>query len=81
VESVGHLASGCTCLIQREYRRKHDRMGLRVYWELCRKYGLKCAGVWYKEVLDEVRVGASRQHRKWNIIVQMWLCEYCKLNP
>jgi hypothetical protein len=56
VESVGHLASGCTCLAQREYRRRHDQMGLRVYWELCRKYGLKCADVWYKEVPDEVRV-------------------------
>jgi hypothetical protein len=31
-------------------------MGLRVYWELCRKYGSKCADVWYKEVPDEVRV-------------------------
>ncbi len=50
-----------------------------MYWELCRKYGLTCADVWYKEVPDEVRVskdgmvtfgriGVSRQHRKWNII-------------
>ena len=32
VESVGHVASGCSVLAHREYRRRHDRMGLRVYW-------------------------------------------------
>ena len=26
-ESVGHLASGCESLAQREYRRRHERMG------------------------------------------------------
>ena len=44
VESVGHLASGCGGLAQREYKRRHDRMDLRVYWELCRRYWIKCAG-------------------------------------
>ena len=55
-ESVGHLASGCSVLAGREYRRRHDRMGLRVYWELCRANGIKCARNWYEEVPDEVRV-------------------------
>ena len=55
VESVVYLASGCNSLAQRGHRRRHDRMGLRVYWELCRKYGLTCADVWYKDVPDEVR--------------------------
>ena len=65
VESVGHLASGCSGLAQKEYRRRHDKMGLRVYWELCRKYGLKCAGKWFEEVPDEVR---SREDGK----VEIW---------
>ncbi|KXJ09461.1 Retrovirus-related Pol polyprotein from type-1 retrotransposable element R2 [Exaiptasia diaphana] len=65
VESVGHLASGCSGLAQKEYRRRHDRMGLRVYWELCRKYGVKCADVWYKEVPDEVRVSEDGQVEIW----------------
>ena len=29
VESVDHLASGCTGLAGKEYRRRHDRMELR----------------------------------------------------
>ena len=34
METVGHWASGCSGLAQREYNRRHDPMGLRVYWEL-----------------------------------------------
>ena len=71
VESVGHLASGCSGLAGREYRRRHDRMGLRVYWELCRKYGVKCGPKWYEEVPDEVRVSEENTVEIWwNRIVQ-----------
>jgi len=56
-------------------------MGLRVYWELCRKYDVKCALKWFEEVPDKVRkrmgelrsggIGRLKQHKKWNIIVRM----------
>ena len=65
VESVGHLASGCGKLAQREYRRRHDRMGLRIYWELCKKHGVKHADVWYKEVAEEVRVSDDGKIEIW----------------
>jgi len=26
-----------------EYKKRHDRMGLKVYWELCKKYGMECS--------------------------------------
>jgi len=32
-ESVWHVACGCKVLAQKEYKRRHDRMGLRVYWD------------------------------------------------
>ena len=35
VETVGHLVSGCSILAKLEYKRRHDRMGLKIYWELC----------------------------------------------
>ena len=31
-ESVWHIVSGCKVLAQKEYRRRHDSMGLRIYW-------------------------------------------------
>ena len=64
-ESVGHLASGCSGMAQREYKRRHDRMGLRVYWELCKKYGVMCAGRWFEEVPDEVRVSDDKKYEIW----------------
>ena len=54
-------------LCQREYRRRHDRMGLRVYWELCGKYGLERSACWYEEVPDPVRTSADgRFEIRWD---------------
>ena len=64
-KTVGHLASGCSRLAQREYRKRHSRIDLKVYWELCRKYGTKSADVWYKEVPDEVRVSEDGKVEIW----------------
>ena len=54
-ETVGHLVSACSKLAQTEYRRRHDKMGLRVYWEVCGVYGLKRSEQWHLEVPDGVR--------------------------
>ena len=40
-------------------------MGLRVYWELCNQYGLKCSGKWYEEVPDTVRKREDGQVEIW----------------
>jgi hypothetical protein len=48
IETVPHLASACGGLAQSQYKTRHDRMGLRVYWELCCKYKIKCADKWYQ---------------------------------
>ena len=41
-ETVRHIVSGCKKLAQREYRKRHDKVALRVHWEICRKYGIEC---------------------------------------
>ena len=42
-------------------------MGLRVYWELCGKYGLKQSERWYEEVPDAVRKRADgRIEVRWD---------------
>ena len=50
-----YLVSACTKLAQTEYRRRHDKMGLRVYWEVCGVYGVKRSERWHLEVPDGVR--------------------------
>ena len=54
-ENVAHLSSGCGELSQVDYRRRHDKMGLRVYWELLGKYGLKRNPRWYEQTVESVR--------------------------
>ena len=65
VETVGHLISACSVLAQTEYRRRHDRMGLRVYWELCGKYGVKRHERWYEETPDEIRRSEDGNYEIW----------------
>ena len=54
-ESVGHLVSHCKLLKQTEFRRRHDKMVFRVYWEVCGKHGLKRSANWHEETSDPVR--------------------------
>ena len=46
-ETVRHIVSGCKKLAQREYRKRHDKVALRVHWEMYRKYGIECTNKWY----------------------------------
>ena len=47
-ETVNHLVSECSKLAQREYKRRHDWVGRRVHWEVCRMYGIEVKGKWYE---------------------------------
>ena len=54
LETVMHLASGCGELAKKQYKVRHDGMGKRVHWELCRKYGIECASKWYDHVPSSI---------------------------
>ena len=53
-ETVTHLVGGCGELAKKQYVKRHDGMGKRVHWELCRKYGIECAGKWYDHVPSSI---------------------------
>ena len=53
-ETVKHLVSGCSELAKKQYRIRHDKVGSRIHWELCRKYGIECASKWYDHVPSSV---------------------------
>ena len=46
-KTVRHIVSGFKQLAQREYRKRHDKVALRVHWEMCTKYGTECTDKWY----------------------------------
>ena len=65
VESVGHLTSACDALAQGDYLRRHDKLGLRVYWELCGKLGVQRSENWYEEVADGIRWSSDGRYEIW----------------
>ena len=64
-ETVAHLVSGCSVLAQSDFKTRHDRMGLRVYWGLCKKYGVNCSEKWYEECPDSVRKSGCGKFEIW----------------
>ena len=49
-ETVKHIVSECGQLAKKQYMIRHEKMGLRIHWELCRKYGIDCSSKWYNHV-------------------------------
>ena len=48
METVAHIAGGCGVLMEGPGTVRHDKVGSRVHWELCKKYGVECSDKWYK---------------------------------
>ena len=42
------IYSECCKLAQWEYKSRHDNVGRKVHWQLCRKYNLEHANKWYE---------------------------------
>ena len=38
-ETVRHIVCECPMLTQREYKRRHDLVGRKIHWKVCRKIG------------------------------------------
>ena len=36
-------------LTQKEYKRRQDWFGTKIYWEICRKYGIQKKEKWYDQ--------------------------------
>ena len=66
IETVHHLSAGCTKLSKGPYKSRHERMRLRVYWELCQKYEIGCANNLFEEVPDTVRRSEDGQIEIWS---------------
>jgi hypothetical protein len=70
-ETVMHLASGCGELAKRQYVVRHNKMGARVHWELCKKYGIECTEKWYDHVPCRVSTDkAGEVEIYWDVTVQ-----------
>ena len=48
-ESKDHIVSGCGKLAQKEYKRRHDNLGIIIHWKLARKCNFEAGDKWYKQ--------------------------------
>ena len=68
-ESVQHITSGCEKLAQNEYKRRHDNVAKKVYWDICKKSRLEHSEKWY-EYAHEGAVENEEVKVLWDINIQ-----------
>ena len=70
VENVLHIVSGCSMLVQKEYKRRHNKVCLNIHWTLCKKYGVKVCGRWYEHKVESV-MGNAIVKILWDVCIQV----------
>ena len=68
-ETVRHIVYECTILAQREYKRRHDRVGRKIHREVCRKIGLYVNEKWHKHEPEKV-VENDSWKIFWDVTIQ-----------
>ena len=68
-ETVNHIISECSKLAQKEYKRRHDWVGKRIHWEVCRKNGIEVKPKWYEHQSEAVQEN-ERCKILWDFIIQ-----------
>ena len=53
-ESIDHIASGCSKLAKKEYKRRNDSLGKIVHWKLARKCNFEAVNKWYEHEPERV---------------------------
>jgi len=53
-ETVAHIISKCSKLVQLEYKKRHDKVTGAVHLSLCETYHIKCSEQWYQHTAESV---------------------------
>ena len=48
-ETINHLLSECSKMAQKECKRRHDWMGERIHWDVCKKNKIQVKEKWYEQ--------------------------------
>ena len=49
-ESINRIVSECPKLAQKEYKRRHDWLGKKIHWEVCKEEGFIVNEKWYEHL-------------------------------
>ena len=53
-ESIDHIVSGCSKLVQKEYKRRCGNLGKLVHWKLAKKCNFEAGDKWYEHEPESV---------------------------
>ena len=53
-ESIDHIVSGVSKLVQKEYKRRHNNLGKIIHWKLARKCNFEAGNIWYEHEPESV---------------------------
>ena len=53
-ETVRHIVCECRILAQRKYKKRHDWVGRKIHWKVCKKIGFDLNEKWYKHEPEKV---------------------------
>jgi len=71
-ETVNHLISGCSHLVQSHYKPCHDQVAFLVHWQLCMSVGINVAGNWWNHTPE--RVVSNFIRMQWDYVTDRYLC-------
>ena len=44
------IVSGCEKLAEKEYKKRHDNVAKKIYWDLCKKHRFEEHEKWYEQI-------------------------------
>ena len=53
-ESVDHLVSACCKIALTDYKKRHNKVAYMLHWNLCKKYHLLAAEIWWEHKIEKV---------------------------
>ena len=53
-QTVDHLISGCSYLVQSHYKPRHDQVAFLVHWQLCKSVGISVVSNWWNHTPERV---------------------------
>ena len=68
-ESVTHIVSACPNLAKNQYRKRHDKLGKKIHWLLCKKFLIDCNEKWFLHEPEPVQEN-ERCKLLWDFTIQ-----------
>ena len=59
-KTINHIISECSKLVQKEHKTRHDWVGKKFHWELCKKFIFDHTNKWYMHNPESVQENKTK---------------------